>query len=172
MNKTNIVLIGMPGVGKSTVGVILAKVTGRHFLDTDLVIQAQTGKLLSEIIAERGAGGFIDLENDCIARVRTMNSVIATGGSAVYGRDAMAALSRDGVIVYLKASFDLLDSRLSDIRGRGVVSHPGQTLRDIYDERTPLYEKYADITVDCERADVEATVSNISDAVGGQMRSV
>lgn len=165
MNKSNIVLIGMPGVGKSTVGVILAKLAGKAFCDTDLVIQERTGRLLSEIIAERGAEGFIDLENRQIAALVARNSVIATGGSAVYGEEAMQALARDGVIVYLKASFGLLDSRLSDIKGRGVVSRPGQSLCDIYDERCPLYEKYADVTVLCDGAGVEKTVGRILEAV-------
>ncbi len=156
----------MPGVGKSTVGVILAKLAGKHFCDTDLVIQARTGRLLSEIIAEKGAERFIELENECICAVEAENSVIATGGSAVYGRQAMENLSKNGVIVYLSASFELLDSRLSDIRGRGVVSRPGQTLRDIYDERCPLYEKYADITVNCNGSDIEATVQKIMDRLG------
>lgn len=165
MNKSNIVLIGMPGVGKSTVGVILAKIAGKAFCDTDLVIQERTGKLLSEIISERGTDGFIALENEHIAAITVRNSVIATGGSAVYGEGAMENLSRDGVIVYLKASFELLDSRLSDIKGRGVVSRTGQSLCDIYAERCPLYEKYADVTVDCDGSGVEKTVERILESI-------
>ena len=168
MNKSNIVLIGMPGVGKSTVGVILAKLVGKRFCDTDLVIQSQTGRLLSEIIAEQGAEGFIEVENDCIAALDVQDSVIATGGSAVYGSEAMSALSQNGVIVYLRASYELLESRLSDIRGRGVVTKPGQTLFDIYRERCPLYEKYADLTVDCDSSGIEATVQKVTELLGNK----
>lgn len=161
MSKCNIVLIGMPGVGKSTIGVILAKVMGYQFLDADLVIQQKEGKLLREIIAEQGTDGFIQVENRVNASLDVERTVIATGGSVVYGQEAMEHLSEIGTIVYLKVSYDIIDKRLADIRGRGVVLKDGQTLADLYEERTPLYEKYADITVLEENLGVEETVEQL-----------
>ena len=143
--KDNIVLIGMPGVGKSTVGVILAKMIGYQFIDADLLIQKQEGKLLHEIIAEKGTDGFIEIEERVNASIEASHTIIATGGSVVYGKKAMEHLSRIGTVVYLKVPYDTLEKRLEDIKGRGVVLKEGQTLRTLYDERTPLYEKYADI---------------------------
>lgn len=156
--KNNIVLIGMPGVGKSTVGVILAKVLGYQFLDADLVIQEQEGKLLHEIIEEKGTDGFIRVENRVNASLDTDKTIIATGGSVVYGTEAMEHLKEIGQVVYLEVSFEELEKRLADIKGRGVVLRPGQTLKDLYLERTPLYEKYADVTVNEEGLGVEETV--------------
>ena len=156
--KNNIVLIGMPGVGKSTVGVILAKVLGYQFLDADLVIQEQEGKLLHEIIEEKGTDGFIRVENRVNASLDTDKTIIATGGSVVYGKEAMEHLKEIGQVVYLEVSFEELEKRLADIKGRGVVLRPGQTLKDLYLERTPLYEKYADVTVNEEGLGVEETV--------------
>lgn len=156
--KNNIVLIGMPGVGKSTVGVILAKVLGYQFLDADLVIQEQEGKLLHEIIEEKGTDGFIRVENRVNASLDTDKTIIATGGSVVYGTEAMEHLKEIGQVVYLEVSFEELKKRLADIKGRGVVLRVGQTLKDLYLERTPLYEKYADVTVNEEGLGVEETV--------------
>ena len=156
--KNNIVLIGMPGVGKSTVGVILAKVLGYQFLDADLVIQEQEGKLLHEIIEEKGTDGFIRVENRVNASLDTDKTIIATGGSVVYGTEAMEHLKEIGQVVYLEVYFEELEKRLADIKGRGVVLRPGQTLKDLYLERTPLYEKYADVTVNEEGLGVEETV--------------
>ena len=156
--KNNIVLIGMPGVGKSTVGVILAKVLGYQFLDADLVIQEQEGKLLHEIIEEKGTDGFIRVENRVNASLDTDKTIIATGGSVVYGIEAMEHLKEIGQVVYLEVSFEELEKSLADIKGRGVVLRPGQTLKDLYLERTPLYEKYADVTVNEEGLGVEETV--------------
>ena len=161
----NIVLIGMPGVGKSTSGVILAKVLNYDFLDSDLVIQHQTGKLLKEIIAEKGIDGFNAVENEINSQIDVENTVIATGGSVIFGADAMAHFKESGIVVYLRISYDLLDERLGDLDERGVVHKEGQTLRDIYNERTALYEKYADITVDLDGKDVAGTV----DAVVAQL---
>ena len=156
--KNNIVLIGMPGVGKSTVGVILAKVLGYQFLDADLVIQEQEGKLLHEIIEEKGTDGFIRVENRVNASLDTDKTIIATGGSVVYGTEAMEHLKEIGQVVYLEVSFEELEKRLADIKGRGVVIRACQTLKDLYLERTPLYEKYADVTVNEEGLGVEETV--------------
>lgn len=158
MEKNNIVLIGMPGVGKSTVGVILAKVLGYQFLDADLVIQQQEGKLLKEIIAEVGTEGFIEVENRVNAGIVCSKTIIATGGSVVYGKEAMEHLKEIGTVVYLKVPYETIEKRLSDIKGRGVVLKHGQTLYDLYMERAPLYEKYADLCVNEDGLGVEQTV--------------
>lgn len=156
--RDNIVLIGMPGVGKSTVGVILAKVLGYQFLDADLAIQEQEGKLLREIIEEVGTEGFIQVENRVNAGLQCSKTIIATGGSVVYGQEAMEHLKEIGTVVYIEVPFKILEKRLSDIRGRGVVLKAGQTLYDLFMERTPLYEKYADVRVSEEGLNVEETV--------------
>ena len=159
----NIVLIGMPGVGKSTAGVVLAKVLGYEFIDADLIIQQQEGKLLREIIAEVGTDGFIEVENRVNSQIEVEKSVIATGGSVVYGKEAMQHLREIGTVVYLKVSYDILEKRLHDIKGRGVVLQDGQDLRGLYEERVPLYEKYADITVCEDNLNVEQTIEKITE---------
>ena len=159
--KDNIVLIGMPGVGKSTVGVILAKMIGYQFIDADLLIQKQEGKLLHEIIAEKGTDGFIEIEERVNASIEASHTIIATGGSVVYGKKALEHLRRIGTVVYLKVPYDTLEKRLEDIKGRGVVLKEGQTLRTLYDERTPLYEKYADIEISEDDLNVEQTVEKL-----------
>ncbi len=161
MKKDNIVLIGMPGVGKSTIGVVLAKVLGYQFVDADLVIQEKEGKLLCEIIEEVGADGFIEVENRINSQIKAHHAIIATGGSVVYGREAMEHLRQIGTVIYLKLPYEELNRRLCDIKGRGVVLKDGQTLRDLYEERVPLYEKYADITVDEHQLTVEETIEKI-----------
>ena len=168
MQKDNIVLIGMPGVGKSTVGVILAKVLGYQFIDADLVIQEQYGKLLKEIIAERGTEGtegFIQVENRVNATLEAHHAIIATGGSVVYGKEAMEHLQEIGTVIYLEVAYPELEKRLEDIKGRGVVLRDGQTLYDLYLERTPLYEKYADIRISETGLDIEQTVEQIVDGI-------
>lgn len=159
--KNNIILIGMPGVGKSTVGVILAKELGYQFVDSDLLIQKREKKLLRQIIAKEGVDGFIAIENEVNASIRTEKSVIATGGSVVYGQEAMEHLKEIGTVVYLKLSYKSLEKRLGNLKGRGVVLRPGQDLRALYKERTVLYEKYADVVVDGENKDIEATLQTI-----------
>ena len=144
----NIILIGMPGVGKSSVGVILAKILGYRFLDCDLIIQEKEGKLLHEIIASEGLDGFIKVENKINASINCEKSIVATGGSAVYGEDAMAHFREIGTVVYLKCDYETIADRLGDLVARGVAMKEGQTLKDLYEERVPLYEKYADIIVD------------------------
>ena len=161
MKYDNIVLIGMPGVGKSTVGVVLAKNMGYSFVDSDLLIQEQEGKLLHEIIEERGLDGFNEVENQVNASIQMSHAVIATGGSVVYGAQAMEHLKEIGTIVYLKVSYDILEKRLHDIKGRGVVLKDGQDLRGLYEERIPLYEKYADIIVCEDNLTVEETIEKI-----------
>lgn len=159
--RDNIVLIGMPGVGKSTIGVILAKVMGYEFVDSDLVIQKKEGRLLKDIIASEGVDGFIAVENAVNSELNVHNSIIATGGSVVYGKEAMAHLASIGTIVYIRQSLDVLRDRLSDINGRGVVLKDGQTLDDLYEERCRLYEKYSDITVNEEGLSIEQTLNKI-----------
>lgn len=163
MDKNNIVLIGMPGVGKSTVGVVLAKVLGYQFIDADLVIQEEEGKLLHQIIAEVGTEGFIEVENRVNASIQAEHAIIATGGSVVYGKEAMEHLKEIGTVVYLKLPFEVLNRRLRDIKGRGVVLKEGQTLKDLYEERVPLYEKYADVTINEFGLNVEQTIDRIID---------
>lgn len=161
MTKKNIILIGMPGVGKSTVGVILAKVLGYQFVDSDLVIQKEEGKLLKEIIAEVGPEGFVEVENRINASLDVTDSIVATGGSVVYGKEAMEHLQEIGTVVYLYLPYEEINSRLSDIKGRGVVLRDGQTLKDLYEERTILYEKYADVRIDETGLNVEETINAI-----------
>lgn len=164
--RNNIVLIGMPGVGKSTVGVILAKVLGYQFMDADLVIQETEGKLLSEIIEEAGAEGFIEIENRINSRIDTEYTVIATGGSAVYGKEAMQHFKEMGIVIYLSLPYDKLSRRLSDIRGRGVVLKEGQNLQELFVERRPLYEKYADYIIEEQGLGIEETIDKIMELKG------
>ncbi len=159
--KNNIILIGMPAVGKSTIGVILAKILGYHFIDTDLIIQQEEKRLLKDIIESEGVDGFIETENRIISRLKADNSVIATGGSVVYGEDAMKNLSEIGTIVYLKLDYRKLKYRLGNIKNRGVVIRKGQKLYELFRERTSLYEKYADITIDENGCGIEKTVNKI-----------
>ncbi|MCD8118357.1 MAG: shikimate kinase [Lachnospiraceae bacterium] len=162
--QDNIILIGMPGAGKSTVGVVLAKMLGYRFLDSDLVIQEETGKLLCEILSEEGLDGFLAVENRINAAVTASRTVIATGGSVVYGEEAMEHLRSIGTVVYLKISYRDLTTRLGDLTNRGVALKPQQTLLELYDERVPLYEKYADITVEEIGEPVEQTARWIIEA--------
>ena len=148
MKKTNLILIGMPASGKSTVGVILAKVLGYGFIDTDILIQRAEKKRLAQIINEVGVDGFLEVENRVNASVEADHCVIATGGSAVYGEDAMRHFKEIGHIMYLKTDFETIRKRLGNIRQRGVALREGQTLRDLYDERTVLYGKFADTVID------------------------
>ena len=154
----NITLIGMPGAGKSTIGVVLAKVLGYQFLDSDLLIQKQEKRRLSEIIEEEGYKGFKDVENRVNVSIEAENTVIATGGSVVYCEEAMEHLKSIGTVVYLKLSLNALSKRLGNLKGRGVLLREGQTLTNLYEERTPLYEKYADIVIDEEGKDLEASL--------------
>lgn len=161
MKKNNIVLIGMPGCGKSTVGVVLAKAMGYGFVDSDLVIQAREHRLLCDIIGEQGLDAFNRIEEDVNRTLETEYSVIATGGSVVYGPRAMAHLREIGTIVYLKLSLEEVRGRLGDLTRRGVALRKGQTLDDLYEERVPLYEKYADLIIDTESMDIRETVAQI-----------
>lgn len=160
--KENIILIGMPGAGKSTVGVVLAKHMGCRFIDSDLEIQERYGRLLHELIEEHGVEGFWKIENDVNASLNYENSVIATGGSVIYGSGAMEHLSRIGKVVYLKLPYEEVAQRLGDLTARGVTLLPGQTLWDLYQERIPLYEKYAHVTVECEGKMLREIVEEIA----------
>ena len=146
--RDNITLIGMPASGKSTIGVLLAKRLGYSFVDVDIVIQEQEGKLLKEIIAERGDDGFLEVENRINRELTVCKSVIAPGGSVIYGKEAMEHLKEISIVVYLKLSYESVKERLGNLVDRGVVLKDGMTLYDLYEERVPYYESYADITID------------------------
>lgn len=161
----NLILIGMPASGKSTVGVILAKVMKYHFVDTDLLLQEQTDQTLVEIINERGLDGFLHLEDELVSSLNVKRSVIATGGSVIYGEAAMENMKRLGTVIYLKHRYEVINSRLTNITTRGVAMKGGENLRDLYHKRTPLYEKYADITLDADGLTTEQTVEAIRDLV-------
>lgn len=161
MRKENIVLIGMPASGKSTAGVILAKVLGKKFIDTDLVIQERENALLADIIKDKGVAGFMKTEEEAILSVDVKNTVIATGGSAVYGEKAMEHLKENGTVVYLKVEKDELFKRLTDIKERGVVLREGENIEEMYDSRSVLYEKYADIMIEERDSTIEETIRKI-----------
>lgn len=162
MKQKNIVLIGMPGAGKSTVGVVLAKKLGYAFLDSDLVIQSREGKLLHEIIEEQGVERFWRIEEEANLSIDALRTVIATGGSVIYGARAMEHLRRSGVIVYLKLPCEEIARRLGDLSERGVTLQKGQTLESLYEERVPMYESYADITMSCEKLSIREIVEEIA----------
>ena len=161
----NITLIGMPASGKSTIGVLLAKRLGYSFVDVDIVIQEQEKRLLKEIIEDEGLDGFLEVENRANATLDVEKSVIAPGGSVIYGKEAMEHLKEIGRVVYLKVSYAILEKRLADIKGRGVVLKKGQTLETLFEERSKLYEQYADIEVSEDGLDVEQTVEKLVEAL-------
>ena len=163
MMKSNIVLIGMPGAGKSTIGVVLAKTAALEFVDTDLLIQKQTGRKLQEIIKNDGIEAFLKIEGEVISKLDCKNSVIATGGSAVFSENAMNNLSRDGIIVFLDVPLDEIKRRVNNITTRGIAMKHGETLETVYNERLPLYKKYTDITIDL--GDTEHTVKKILEEI-------
>ena len=163
--KDNLIFIGMPAVGKSTVGIVVAKRLGMRFVDADLLIQEQEKKLLREIIAEVGEEGFLKIENQVNAEVEAENSVISPGGSVVYCEEAMRHYKEIGTIVYLKASYQTIKRRIRNPKKRGVVLREGQSLRDLYNERVPYFEKYADITVCEDGCRIEETIENLTNAV-------
>lgn len=157
----NIIFIGMPAVGKSTVGVVVAKRLGYEFVDTDLLIQKQEGKLLREIIEEKGIEGFWKIENQVNRDLEVEHAVISPGGSVVYCEEAMNHFKEIGTIVYLHASFEAISKRLRDPKKRGVTLRAGQSLKDLYDERVKLFEKYADITVSEDGKNLEETIETV-----------
>ncbi len=166
MEKDNVILIGMPASGKSTAGVLLAKALGLGFIDSDLLIQSREGALLCDIIAEKGAEEFLRIEEEVNASLAVRRCVIATGGSVIYGGRAMRRLRETGTVVYLQLSEAALEKRLKNIFRRGVVMRrKGETVAELYAERAPLYERYADITVNCEGQTVEETVRAVAEAL-------
>ncbi|MGB8455480.1 MAG: shikimate kinase [Anaerocolumna sp.] len=161
----NIVLIGMPGAGKSTVGIILAKVIGYQFMDSDLLIQERENCLLKDIIEKHGLEGFIAIENRINGDIKAIKTVIATGGSIIYGTEAMKHLRDIGIVVYIQLSLDTINDRLGNIKQRGVVFKEGQTLKALYEERCPLYEKYAHIIINGEGLSAEDLMEKIAEEV-------
>jgi shikimate kinase len=157
----NIVLTGMPGAGKSTMGVILAKTLGRNFIDTDIVAQETTGRLLQDIIDTEGTVAFLKTEEKTILSLHCCNAVIATGGSVVFSEKAMEHLKKEGVVIYIDISFEEMVRRLNNITTRGIVLVAGQSLLDMYNQRVPLYEECADITIDCSDGDFEQCIRNV-----------
>ena len=157
----NIVIIGMPSAGKSTVGVILAKTLGMNFIDTDILIQENTGRLLQEIITKDGIDAFLKIEEITILSLTCNNSIIATGGSVVLSDRSMDYLKKHGLIIYLNIVFEEMVQRLNNITTRGIVLAEGQSLIDMYTQRIPLYEKYAEITIDCSKEDVEDIIKKL-----------
>ena len=162
----NIVLIGMPGAGKSTIGVLLAKSMLMSFCDTDLLIQGKYSKSLCDIINEEGVEKFLQIENDVICENKFENSVVATGGSVVFGEEAMRKLKENSLTVYLKVSVEELEKRVNNIHTRGIAMKEGATLKEIFEERSFLYEKYADATIDCTKLTAEECVDKITEKAG------
>lgn len=157
----NLIFIGMPAVGKSTVGVVVAKRLGMEFIDTDLLIQKQEGRLLREIIADVGEDGFLAIENQVNCQVNAERAVISPGGSVVYCEEAMKHFKEIGTVVYLKASYRTIKERIRSPKKRGVVLREGQTFRDLYEERTKLFEQYADLTICEDGCQIEETIDAV-----------
>ena len=165
MKKSNIILIGMPGSGKTTIGTELSEKIGYGYIDSDSVIVAREGKRLHEIIAEHGREKFLDIEAKVNSEICADRCVIATGGSVIYRAYAMEKLKTLGKIVYLKLSYETIAKRLGDLKARGVALKEGFTLKDLYEERMPLYEKYADIVVELEGCAVMQAVEKLAEVL-------
>jgi shikimate kinase len=168
MKKGDIVLIGMPGAGKSTVGVLLAKTLGMSFIDTDLLIQEKEGRLLQEIIDGDGIKKFLKIEENVVLQVDAENSVIATGGSVIYSKNVINHLKERGKLIYLKLGYDEIERRISNMSSRGIAIGKDQKLIDLYNERIVWYEKYADIIIDCSDVTIEDVVQKIVDLQGNK----
>lgn len=154
----NIILIGMPGAGKSTIGSILAEKLKYNFIDTDILIQEKIGKPLPQIIKEEGIDNVLQIENEVNSNIKVENSVIATGGSVIYGKEAMDNLKKIGKVIYLQQGFETINERIGNAEERGIIQRKDQTLEELYNERIPLYEKYADITIEEENLSIEETL--------------
>ena len=161
--KSNIILIGMPGAGKSTIGVLLAKAVKKPFIDTDLLIQQQENRYLQDIINNDGLDAFIKIEESIIFGIRAENHIIATGGSVVYSKASMEHLKSKGILVYLDLKFFLIERRIKNIKTRGIALKDRQTLKSLYRERLPLYKSYADIVIDCSHKHIETIVDEIKE---------
>jgi len=166
IGRHNVVLIGMPGVGKSTVGVLLAKALGYGFVDTDLIIQMRQRKSLQQIIDAEGLAAFQRIEEGAVLSVRVQRHVIATGGSVVYHDPAMQHLRRNAVICFLHARLEIVRQRIDNLDSRGIAMRAGQTLAQLYTQRLPLYRKYADIVVECSRKSPGETSKEIMTRLG------
>lgn len=165
----NIVLIGMPGAGKSTLGVLLAKALGMDFLDTDVLIQNLTKRKLSDIIKYDGIEIFTIIENEFLYDIETEGTVISTGGSAVYCEEGMESLKENGIVVYIKLPYKEIENRISDIKTRGIAMSDDETLLDVYNKRIPLYEKYADIIFEAEGKNIEQSVKEICELLKNEL---
>ena len=163
ISLANVVLIGMPGCGKSTVGVLLAKALGMAFMDTDVVLQAAQWRRLQQIIDEIGIDAFLEKEQGAILDIKCDRTVIATGGSVIYGKQAMAHLRKNGIVVYIRLPYAEIHRRLSNLATRGVTLRENQTLYDLYLERIPLYEQEADVIFDADGCKIEETVAAIAE---------
>ena len=163
----NIIFIGMPASGKSTIGVVVAKHLGYDFIDSDLLIQKQEKRLLKEIIADVGNEGFLAIENQVNCNIKAERAVISPGGSIVYCKEAMEHFKEIGTVVYLQVSFETINERISNAKNRGVVLKEGQTLKDLYDERTCLFEKYADYVISEEGLSLEETIDKVLELLKG-----
>jgi shikimate kinase len=163
----NIIFIGMPASGKSTIGVVVAKHLGYDFIDSDLLIQKQEKRLLKDIIADVGNEGFLAIENQVNCDIEAERAVISPGGSIVYCQEAMEHFKEIGTIIYLKVSFETINERISNAKNRGVVLKEGQTLKDLYDERTCLFEKYADCIISEDGLSLEETIDKVLESLKG-----
>ena len=163
----NLTLIGMPAAGKSTIGVILAKTLGMHFVDTDILIQEKEGELLQNIIDKKGNDYFKHVEEKGLCGMDVRDTVISTGGSAIYYPSAMEHLKKDGLIIYIDVEFEEIERRLDNISTRGITLAKGETLKDLYNKRVPLYEKYADLTL---KSEAGMTVEECIDAIVKALR--
>ncbi|WP_426450696.1 shikimate kinase [Paenibacillus sp. S-38] len=161
----NIVLVGMSGAGKSTLGVLLAKALGMDYVDTDIVIQQREGKLLQEIIDNDGIEIFMQIEEKAVSELQLKNCVISTGGSVVYSEKAMDVLKQEGQVIYLHVPYEEIRRRLINVTTRGIVIKKGNDLKDVYEERVPLYIKYSDKTLDCTNKDIEICVGEIIELI-------
>lgn len=161
----NIILVGMPGSGKSTLGILLSKAIGYGYIDSDSVIVAREGKLLPKLIEELGNDGFLEVEAKVNGSICASRCVISTGGSAIYRADAIEKMKKNGVVVYLKIPYEEVERRLGDLKTRGVVLKEGFTLRDLYEERVPLYEAQADFTVELDNSPIEENVEKVREAI-------
>ncbi|MCK5784330.1 MAG: shikimate kinase [Desulfobacterales bacterium] len=166
MQKSNIILIGMPGAGKSTVGVILAKRIGYNFIDTDLIIQAQEKQRLQQIIDIQGLENFREIEEQMLLNLHPKHSIIATGGSVIYSKKGLEELGKFGHRIYIQVPLKVLQQRIADMGQRGLVMEKGQTFEQLYRERTPLYKKFADMTISCEDINGEQVAAKIEKEMG------